>query len=127
MNFHKMILQQKEPITIWIDDFCTMISANCLTRIHRKGILYAPVTRMTGGKFLTGDLEWYLFQNGNSLKAAETAAAHRTHCRPPTLFSAAIAEKCAFLTRFAPIAGITRARKSLISVKNLKRNSKLTP
>jgi len=92
--------------------------------MHRKGILYAPVTRMTGGEFLTGEIKWYLFQNGNSLKAAETAAAHRMHYKPLTWFSAAIVEKCAFLIRFAQIAGITRARKSLILAKNPKRNSK---
>jgi hypothetical protein len=77
---------------------------------------------MTGGEILTGDLKWYLFQNGNSLKAAATAAVHKTLCKPPTWFNAVIVARCAFLTRFAPIAGITRGRKSLISAKKPKRN-----
>jgi hypothetical protein len=81
---------------------------------------------MTGGEFLTGDLKWYLFQNGNSLKAAAIAAVHKMRCKPLTWFNAAIVARCVFLTRFAQIAGITKARKSLISAKKPKRNNYIT-
>ena len=98
---------------------------NCLTRLEREGILYAPVTRMTGGEFLTGDLKWYLFQNENFPKVAATAVAHRMHCKPPTWSNAAIAVRCDFLTRFVPIAGTTRVRKCWTLAKKQKRNNYL--
>jgi len=67
---------------------------------------------MTGTDNLTGVLRWFLFQNGNFQKVVEIAAEHRMHCRQLIWFNAAIAVRCAYPIQYAPIADITRARKS---------------
>lgn len=69
---------------------------------------------LTGTDFLTGVKKWFLYQNESFPKAEETAAALRTRWKQRTSYSAAIAVKCDFLTRYVPIAGITRVRKFCI-------------
>lgn len=77
---------------------------------------------MTGTEFLTGVLRWFLFQNGNFQKVAETAADHKTHCRQPIWFNAAIAVRCDCPIQSAPIADIMPARKSSTWAKRPRKN-----
>jgi hypothetical protein len=77
---------------------------------------------MTGTEFLTGVLRWFLFQNGNFQKVAETAADHKTHCRQPIWFNAAIAVRCDCPIQSARIADIMQARKSSTWAKRPRKN-----
>lgn len=77
---------------------------------------------MTGTEFLTGVLRWFLFQNGNFQRVAETAADHKTHCRQPIWFNAAIAARCDCPIRSAPIADTMPARKSSTWAKRPRKN-----
>jgi hypothetical protein len=77
---------------------------------------------VTGTEFLTGVLRWFLFQNGNFQKVAETAADHKTHCRQPIWFNAAIVVRCDYLIRSALIADTMLVRKSSTWAKSPRKN-----
>jgi hypothetical protein len=73
---------------------------------------------LTGSDILTGVLQWFLFQNGNFPKAAETADALRMHYKPQRLYNAATVEKCVYPIPYAQIAGTTRVKKYWTLEKN---------
>jgi len=95
---------------------------NSLTIAKVERIIYPPVKRMTGTEFLTGVLRWFLFQNGNFPKVAETAADHKMRCRQPIWFNAVIVARCVCPIQSALIADIMPVKKSSTWAKRPRKN-----